>query len=51
MKKKWLFILLSLVMAEMYSQKYQQTDIVLDSEIPKDQSMLYEASTSITLLK
>lgn len=50
MKKKWLFILLSLVMAEMYSQTYQQTDIVLDSEIPKDQSMLYEASTSITLL-
>ena len=50
MKKKWLFILLSLVIAKGYSQTYQQTDIVLDSEIPKDQSMSYEASTSVTLL-
>lgn len=50
MKKKWLFIMLSLVMAELYPQTYQQTDIVLNSEIPKDRSMLYEASTSITLL-
>ena len=50
MKKKLFLILLSLVVAKMFSQTYQQTNIELNSEIPKDKSMIYEATTSIKML-
>lgn len=50
MKRKLLLIMLLLVGIVVNSQTYQQTNIVLDSEIPKDKDLLYEASTSIKLL-
>lgn len=39
-----------LASAVLSGQTYQQANIVLDSEIPKDKSCVYEASTSIVLL-
>ena len=51
MKRKILLIMLMLGAGISYAQIYQQTDIELDSEIPKDKSIVYEASTSIKLLK
>lgn len=51
MKRKLLLILLLTVGAYAGSQTYQQTNIVLDSEIPKDKNLHYEASTSIKLVK
>lgn len=49
--KKLLFIMLLLGVCVMRAQTYQQTEIELDSEIPKDKSFVYEASTSIKMLK
>ena len=51
MKRKLLLILLLTLGAYASSQTYQQTNIVLDSEIPKDKNLHYEASTSIKLVK
>ncbi len=48
--KKILFVML-LCVGVMQAQTYQQTEIELDSEIPKDNSFVYEASTSIKMLK
>ena len=51
MKRKILLIMLILGAGISYAQIYQQTDIELDLDIPKDKSIVYEASTSIKLLK
>ena len=51
MKKKVLFIMLLTIGIFASSQTYQQTNIVLDSEIPKDKNLHYEASTSIKLVE
>lgn len=50
MKKNVLLILLLLSVVLAQGQLYQQTNIVLESEIPKDKDCVYEASTSIQLL-
>ena len=50
MKKKLLLIMSMLVVLTLPAQTYQQTDIELDSEIPRDKSVVFEASTSIKLL-
>ena len=48
--KRFLLITMLLAAASAHSQSLQQTNIELDSEIPKDKSLVYEASTSIKLL-
>lgn len=50
MKRYLLFIFSMLVAVWLNAQTYQQTDMELDLEIPKDQSLVYEASASIKLL-
>ena len=50
MKRDLLLILLTLVAPMTFAQTYQQTNLELDSEIPKDKSIVCEASTSIRLL-
>ena len=51
MKTKILLIMLLLGTGVNYAQTFQQTEIELDSEIPKDKSFVYEASTSIKMLE
>lgn len=50
MNKKLLLIMSMLAAASLSAQTVQQTNIELFSEIPKDKSFSYEASTSIKLL-
>ena len=50
MKRKLLTIMALLVSALAQGQVFQQINIVLDSEVPKDKNCVYEASTSIKLL-
>ena len=50
MKTKILLIMLLLGAGAICAQTFQQTEIELDSEIPKDKSFVYEASTSIKIL-
>lgn len=50
MKRYVLLIMLSLVVAGAFPQSYQQTNLELNSEIPKDKSLICEASTSIKML-
>ena len=45
-----LLIMLLLGAGAICAQTFQQTEIELDSEIPKDKSLVYEASTSIKIL-
>lgn len=49
MKRKLLLIICLLALFDLRAQIYQQTSIELDSEIPKDKSMVFEASRSIRL--
>ena len=48
--KRRLLLIMMLIASALCAQTYQQTNIELDSEIPKDKSIVYEASTSIKLL-
>lgn len=50
MKKLYLLIMIWMAVLVAFSQTYQQTYLELDSEIPKDKSLVCEASTSIKLL-
>lgn len=50
MKKRLIFIMSMLMALSSPSQTCQQTSIELDSEIPKDKNLVYEASNSILLL-
>ena len=50
MKRNLLLIMSMLTAISLNSQTYQQTDIELDSEIPRDKSVVFEASTSLKLL-
>ena len=51
MKRKFLLIIMSMLsVMSLHSQTYQQNTIELDSEIPKDKNLVFEASNSITLL-
>lgn len=50
MNRKLLLIIISLVVQTAFPQMCQQTNLELDSEIPKDMSMVCEASCSIKLL-
>ena len=51
MKKGFLLIIkLLFVVAVAFPQSYQQTNLVLNSEIPKDKDLVCEASTSIKML-
>ena len=50
MKRKLLLITTMLATISLLSQTYQQTDIELNSEIPRDKSVVFEASTLIKLM-
>ncbi len=49
MKKRLLLITTVLPALTLFSQTYQQTDIELDSEVPRDKNVIYEASASIKM--
>ena len=51
MKNKLLLFISMLAVNMVLAQTYQQTDIELNSEIPKDKSVVYEASASIKMLE
>lgn len=49
--KTLILLIMLLLGVGAHAQKYQQAEIELDSEIPKEKSLIYEASISIKMLK